>query len=173
MQSGKPRKAAKPRRDWEVGPTRLVADAMLGSLARKLRAFGLDTSYYKDGDDPTLLLLAAREGRVILTSDRALSELSASRGIPCLVVEGARESARITSLRSAARASGIRLEKGAPRCSVCNGDLHRVGKPQVVGRVPTQVSDRHWLFFQCDQCGRIYWKGSHWKKLRWLEKRLV
>ncbi len=50
-------------------PPRFVADAMLGSLARKLRIFGFDTLYFKDGGDSELLKLAKSEGRILLTSD--------------------------------------------------------------------------------------------------------
>ena len=56
--------------------TRFVADAMLGSLARKLRALGFDTAYYKSGDDLGIITLAARSSRIILTADRSLASLA-------------------------------------------------------------------------------------------------
>ncbi|HVB95073.1 MAG TPA: Mut7-C RNAse domain-containing protein [Nitrososphaerales archaeon] len=40
---------------------RFIADAMLGSLARKLRIFGFDTSYFSDGRDIELEDLARKE----------------------------------------------------------------------------------------------------------------
>ena len=152
--------------------TKFVADAMLGSLARKLRAFGFDTVYYKDGSDSDLLDLAASEGRVILSSDRSLSERAEARRMTSLVITGSKESQRLVSLRTGAEASGLLLGRGPPRCSLCNGDLLKTPKSDLVGSIPARVLRRHRLFYRCLDCGMIYWRGSHWKKLRWLEKLL-
>ncbi|HMD78435.1 MAG TPA: Mut7-C RNAse domain-containing protein [Nitrososphaerales archaeon] len=170
--SKEPRRAVSSSRRRAHDPTRLVADAMLGSLARKLRAFGFDTIYYKDGEDSTLLELAASEGRVLLTSDRALSERADNRRIMSLVIMGSKESKRLVSLRFAADAKGLVLVRGPPRCSLCNGNLERSPRSELANRLPAGVLSRHRLFYRCVLCGMVYWRGSHWKKLRWLEKRL-
>ena len=177
MLSRRPKQPASPRpRRASSKPkaeTTFVADAMLGSMARKLRAFGFDTIYYKDGNDSDLLKLAASEGRVLLTSDVALSELAGARKVKSLVISGSKEGARLSSLKAAAEARGVVLTKGPRRCSVCNGELHTAAKVELEGRIPAGVIGRHRLFHRCDRCGRIYWRGSHWKKLRWLERRLL
>ena len=152
--------------------TRFVADAMLGSLARKLRAFGFDTSYFREGNDADLLALARSEERVLLTSDRSLAELARARAVPVLTITGSKEGARILSLRRAAIAGGVGLQRGPPMCSVCNGSLVALGRAEAAGHVPLSVTKRHRLFFRCEVCGRYYWRGAHWKKLRWLERRL-
>jgi uncharacterized protein with PIN domain len=153
--------------------TKLVADAMLGSLARKLRAFGFDTSYFKDGDDSDLLALANSEGRVLLTSDRNLAQRAKLRGTRALLVVGGKESQRITSLRQQASSSRISLIPGPPRCSVCNGRLESHARSLVIGAVPPSVQRLHRKFYRCTDCGRYYWRGAHWKKLRWLQRRLT
>jgi len=170
--SKEPRRAVSSSRRRTHDPTRFIADAMLGSLARKLRAFGFDTIYYKDGEDSTLLELAASEGRVLLTSDRALSERADNRRIMSLVIMGSKESKRLVSLRFAADAKGLVLVRGPPRCSLCNGNLERSPRSELANRLPAGVLSRHRLFYRCVLCGMVYWRGSHWKKLRWLEKRL-
>ena len=152
--------------------TKFVADAMLGSLARKLRAFGFDTPYFKEGDDAALISLAREEKRVLLTSDGSLSRRARSRHVPALLITGSKESQRISSLRAAAKVAGIRIESGTRRCSVCNGRLRALRRADVSGSVPASVERRHRLFFQCVECGHRYWRGTHWKKLRWLERRL-
>ena len=152
--------------------TRFVADAMLGSLARKLRAFGFDTLYFKEGDDADLLALARAERLVVLTSDLSLAERARARGLPVLLVTGDTEGARIECLRRAATAGRVSLVGGPPLCSVCNGRLERLSRSEVAGKVPPSVERRHRLFFRCVDCGRYYWRGGHWKKLRWLERRL-
>ncbi|MBI2903001.1 MAG: hypothetical protein HYY12_05370 [Candidatus Methylomirabilis oxyfera] len=50
---------------------RLVADAMLGRLAKWLRVLGYDTLYWR-GDDAGLLRLAVAEDRLVLTRDTRL-----------------------------------------------------------------------------------------------------
>ena len=47
-----------------------LADAMLGSLARKLRVFGYDTIYLSDVKDEVVLRVGITQNRVILTCDK-------------------------------------------------------------------------------------------------------
>ncbi|MGP8125035.1 MAG: Mut7-C RNAse domain-containing protein [Nitrososphaerales archaeon] len=150
-----------------------MADAMFGSLARKTRALGFDTVYYSDGDDSGIIRIAESEGRVILTADRSLAERAHSGGTRVLLISGTTDSRRLVSLLVAARSSGISLVRGGPLCSLCDGELQRVKKTNVTGRIPLAVERRHRLFFKCLACGQFYWRGSHWKKLRWLERILV
>ena len=149
-------------------PPRFVADAMLGSLARKLRIFGFDTTYFSEGSDLELEALAEREGRVILTSDRRLFARSGGRGIRAVLVDGKTDGAK---LRSVARQAGpgltLRLGAGrASRCAVCNGELERIGRDAAEKKIPTKVLSRHRLFYVCRSCGRHYWRGRHWDRLR-------
>jgi len=154
------------------GRTRFIADAMLGSLARKLRAFGFDATYYKDGDDAGLLRLSLRDDRIILTADRSLAARADSKGIRTLVLVGDSDRERLGSLVHGATAAGVSLVRGDPLCSLCGGELRRVKKNEISGEVPPSVRRRHRLFFQCESCGQIYWRGSHWKRLMSLARQL-
>ncbi len=154
-------------------PTRFVADAMLGSLARKTRAFGFDTFYYSDGDDDRIMRIARSEGRIILTADRSLAERARKGRVSVLLVSGKSDSRRLASLLVAADSSGVSLVRGEPLCSLCGGDLQAMKRAEVAGQVPLSVEKRHRLFFKCAECGQYYWKGSHWKKLRWLDRILA
>lgn len=145
---------------------------MLGSLARKLRAFGFDTSYYRGGEDSDLIRLASSDGRIVLSSDKSLVDRARARKLAALLITGGTEGKRISSLGSGAIDAGLMLSRGEPRCSVCNGNLERIPRAKVKGRVPPLVETRHRLFYRCLACGKYYWRGSHWKKLRWLERQL-
>ncbi len=151
-------------------PTRFIADAMLGSLARKLRALGFDTTYYRQGDDAGILQLAAAEQRIVLTADRSLVERARAAKILALPLTGNKDSRRVASLVEHARSSGLRLRRGESLCSICGGKLETLNREEVSGKVPPSVERRHRLFYRCVGCGRYYWKGSHWKKLRWLQR---
>ncbi len=152
--------------------TRFVADAMLGSLARKLRALGFDTAYFKEGSDAAIVRVAVEEGRTILTADRALASRAAGGKFKAFLVTGSSDSSRLASLSRRAELSGFPLVTGESRCSICNGGLESVVKADVSSRVPSQVLKRHRLFFRCRECRQVYWRGGHWKKLRSLRRRL-
>lgn len=90
-----------------------------------------------------------------------------------MLISGKSDSRRLASLLVAAKSSGVGLVRGAPLCSICGGDLRRMSRADVAGHVPLSVERRHHLFFKCVECGQYYWKGSHWKKLRWLDRILA
>lgn len=145
---------------------------MLGSLARKLRALGFDTSYYKSGGDAGLLAAAKGEGRVVLTSDRSLAAWAPSKQVGVILLTEKSDGARVSAVARACKERGIELVRGAPLCSVCGGELEELRRADVSGEVPPSVERRHRLFFRCGGCGKLYWRGSHWKKLRSLARRL-
>jgi hypothetical protein len=154
-------------------PTKFVADAMLGSLARKMRALGFDTLYYSGGSDDGIMRIARSGRRVVLTADRSLAERARAARMNVLLVSGKSDSRRLASLLVAAKSSGVSLGRGEPLCSLCGGSLHTMGKADVAGHVPPSVVSHHRLFFKCVRCEQYYWKGSHWKKLRWLDRILA
>ena len=51
---------------------RFACDAMLGGLARWLRAAGYDASWRVDISDPDLIRLSRDEGRTLLSSDTGI-----------------------------------------------------------------------------------------------------
>ncbi|MDG6898659.1 MAG: hypothetical protein JRN24_02865 [Nitrososphaerota archaeon] len=156
-----------------MGPKRFIMDAMLGSLARKLRAFGFDALFYREGGDERLIKAARESGRVVVTADRTLSATLARKGLGVLLVEGKTDSFRIGVLLARAAEKGMRLEPGDPRCSVCNGRLRGVRRAEVTARLPDYIVGRHRLFEECAACHKLYWRGSHWKKLRSQRRRFL
>ncbi|MDV3292706.1 MAG: hypothetical protein LYZ70_00360 [Nitrososphaerales archaeon] len=153
-----------------ASPTRLAVDAMLGSLARKLRSFGFDTIYYNGGQDADLLGLCRRQRRILVTADRLLSIRAERAGLGVLLVSGSTDGSRITAMIAGARQRGLALRKGESLCSVCNGRLTPIPKSAAVETLPAAVVRRHRTFLRCEDCGKVYWRGSHWKKLRRLER---
>jgi len=152
---------------------KFVADAMLGSLARKLRIFGFDTLYFKEGSDTALEALAKRERRVVLTSDKELFRRARSRQVRVILVEGKTDGARLLSV---ARQAGLQpgsLRGMTSRCAICNGELEAIGrKDAAASEIPPKVLSRHRLFFRCTSCSRLYWRGKHWERLRRLSSSL-
>lgn len=139
---------------------------MLGSLARKLRVFGFDTVYFRIGPDSNLRKIASEERRIILTADRSLWREANSSKLDALLLEGQNDRERLRSLVEKASKASIRLKPGETRCAVCNGSLLIVRRADVSSRIPRGVFRRHRLYYECTQCGRLFWKGKHWSRLR-------
>src|SRR6266513_350721 len=124
---------------------------MLGSMARKLRIFGFDTLYFKDGSDSDLEAIARKEGRVILTSDKSLAVHSLRRGVRAILVEGSSDKARLVSILAQTRQEMAPCRgKRESRCALCNGELEVLKKGAAAEeKIPTKVLARHRLFFRC------------------------
>ncbi len=143
-----------------------LADSMLGSLARKLRIIGYDTLYLRDADDSEIIESALRTGRVILTSDKMLYHTALSRGAESILLKGNSDGRNLLEIRKWALSRGIDLRTDNTRCSICNSELFKVKKSEVAGSVPLDILRRHREFYLCRGCGKVYWRGSHWKRLR-------
>jgi uncharacterized protein with PIN domain len=139
---------------------KLLLDGMLGRLAKWLRLLGYDTAYFPDLDDHELVRLARAKGRVLLTRDR---ELTRRRGLDCLFVENDELEEQLNQV-----ISELHLETKQPfsRCPVCNTPLREVEKPSVKERVPPYVFRTKEHFSLCPECDRIYWRGTHWARIR-------
>jgi uncharacterized protein with PIN domain/sulfur carrier protein ThiS len=140
---------------------RFVADAHLGGLARLLRMAGFDTLYDNGMDDAAIAAVAAAQSRVVLTRDR---ELLKRRGVGygCYVhaLRPAGQLAEVAGrLDLAAHAAPFTL------CLHCNAPLREVARELVLDRLPETVRAHHRQFSTCDLCHRVYWKGSHWKRM--------
>jgi uncharacterized protein len=171
-QSGPRKRQGSPGEGRRRNRTSFAVDAMHGSLVRKLRALGFDSAYYKAGSDEEMIGFAAREGRLIVSSDRTLVARATSRGVPAILLKGKTDGIRLGEISEGAARLGISLKRGGSLCSLCGGELRSQSKEDVAGLVPPSVESHHRLFYRCSRCGHIYWHGGHWKKLRSLAKRL-
>ena len=148
--------------------TRFVADVHLGALARRLRLLGFDTLYDRQYDDARLAAISARERRILLTRDVGLLKHGVvSRGHWVRNTDPQRQLLEIIREFSLQRD----LEPFT-RCTICNGQLRPIAREAVADRVPPRVRARFRRFMECAGCRRIYWRGSHYRKLeslaRWL-----
>lgn len=139
---------------------KFLADAMLGRLAKWLRILGHDTAYFRQLDDQELVRIARAENRVLLTRDR---ELTRRKGLRSYLVEGDRFEDQLGQLL---RDLKLDSEGPFPRCARCNTRLEAIKREEVKGRVPSYVYDQHDHFTLCPHCDRVYWRGTHWQRMR-------
>ena len=145
---------------------KLLADGMLGRLARWLRLLGYDTAYDNVADDLALARQARAEGRVLLTRDR---ELAARRGLRTLLIHSETLEEQLQEVR---QALGPSPYPPLSRCTVCNVELSLVSPEDVAERVPPYVLRTQSRFLECPRCGRVYWAGSHARKIEEMLRRL-
>ena len=51
------------------------------------------------------------------------------------------------------------------RCIDCNGLIHKADKVAVMDNLAANIATQFETFYQCDQCKKVYWKGSHYIKM--------
>ncbi len=138
---------------------KFLVDHMLGKLAKYLLFMGFDT-YYPSGSDSdnTLLRIAEKEGRIIITRDREL----ARRSNGFLVHSDNYRK----QLKEIVKHFNLNTNHMLTRCSVCNVLLIKVDREKIRDRVPLYVYEHSDVFFQCPKCERIYWFGTHTEKIK-------
>jgi len=141
-------------------PLQLLADGMLGKLAKWLRLLGYDTAYDNDASDPELARRARAEDRILLTRDR---ELSARRGLRTLLIQSQVLEEQVREVQDAL---GPPSKPPLTRCPVCNGVLEEISPAEVADRVPPYVRRTQTEFRRCPGCDRVYWPGSHLQEMR-------
>jgi len=145
---------------------KFLIDGMLGKLARWLRLLGYDVDYEKDVSDSQLISWADSRGCVLLTSDIMLHRLAVARGVKSYLVKGGSEAERLSRV---AKRFNLNLDVNlqTSRCPTCGSPIKPVSKTSVIGKVPLTTYRAYRQFWVCinPNCEKIYWKGSHWKKI--------
>jgi len=149
-------------REWPLRVTRFVADAHLGGLARLLRMAGFDTLYRNDYHDREIADIAIREGRIVLTRDRDLLKLrDITHGCYVHALKPAEQFGEMVDRLDLARSL-----RPFTLCMACNAPLRAIDKAQMLEKLPPSVQANYERFTICELCGRIFWEGSHWKRMQ-------
>ncbi len=140
---------------------RFVLDTHLGKLASYLRMLGFDTLYKNFISDETLANISANEHRILLTRDRGLLKRSAvTHGYLVRADDPRKQAEEILQ-----RFDLVSAIKPFRLCMCCNEPLEKVMLEDVKEKVPPRVREQVNEYRRCPGCSRIYWKGSHHKKM--------
>jgi len=161
-----------PKHEVEPYLPSFLADAMLGDIARKLRILGYDTTYIKDTSDSCVLQAALKEKRILLTRDKELFKRVVKRGIQGILLEKQDETDNIAYALTKNKIYCVSFDARTARCSLCNGILEPRSSTKVKRRLPRNVVTTYNNFFQCSNCGKAYWEGSHISRLHMLAQRI-
>lgn len=148
---------------------RFLADVNLGKLARYLRLLGFDTRSDSQWHDPELVEIAARESRLLLTKDRPLLKRSAvTHGY---LVRAVDPPVQLVEVVGRFELSGE--IRPFTRCLECNGIVRSVEKADIDHLLEPLTRRSFEEFRQCPDCGRVFWKGSHHRRLAAMVEEVV
>jgi uncharacterized protein with PIN domain len=141
---------------------RFIADAHLGGLAQLLRLAGFDTRYDNNFPDDEIEQLAHDESRIVLTRDRELlKRRTVLRGCYVRALQADEQFREVSE-----RLDLVQHVRAFRLCLMCNAPLRPAMPGEIDGRVPDGVRERHTRFATCDVCRRVFWEGSHWRRMR-------
>lgn len=135
---------------------------MLGRLARWLRVLGYDTSYDMELADPVLVRQANAEDRILLTRDRhLLQDLRPARA------HEVRQDDPLLQLKDVVEALQLAPPRALfTRCLLDNAALQQLQPEEALPLLPEGVRGLADNVRRCPQCGRLYWDGSHVRRMR-------
>lgn len=135
---------------------KFVADCMLGRLSRWMRILGFDVLYLKE-DDETIMAIAEKEKRVILTRDTRMG----GKKFKCKIYYVKNDDWKKQLKEVLERFSLSKKIKPYTRCPECNTILKIVKKERVKYLVPSFIYNQKNDFALCKKCGKVFWEGSH------------
>jgi len=142
-------------------PAKFACDVHLGKLARHLRLMRLDTIYKINITDQELFNISQKEKRVLLTRDIGI--LKNNRATRAFFVYNTSPEKQWKEIIK--RFKWSTSVKPFSRCLECNGKIKRTAKSKVLKFLPLKVQKFYKMFYQCADCRKIYWQGSHYQKL--------
>jgi uncharacterized protein with PIN domain len=144
-------------------PIRFLCDEMLGHLCRYLRAAGYDTLFDTNGlPDRDLLRLCREQGRYFLTADQLIVEHKAALNVAFVLPN--------VELDQLGAIVGEHfqldwLSHAFTRCLEDNTPL-LPADADALQRIPEDARKPDEPYSYCPGCGRVYWRGSHYKRMR-------
>ncbi len=147
---------------------RFILDAHLGRLAAYLRMLGFDALYSNAFRDEEVAQISAREARILLTRDQGLLKRSivtygywVRTTLPREQVVEVVNYFELTPVMNPFR-----------RCVHCNSLLQPVSKELILHRLLPETRQYHHEFYICPACDRIYWKGSHYRRMMYFIEKI-
>lgn len=142
---------------------KFLCDAMLGGLARWLRAAGYDAEFEYGIDDGELVRRAGESGRIVLSSDGPLFDRNVIRNGQIDALYIPQQLSKIEQLKFVM--NRLKLPLRRPRCMSCGGALVEVPKHAVTDEAPPLAFRNCDRFWRCSRCGKLLWRGTHWHKI--------
>lgn len=140
---------------------KFILDINLGKLARKLRMLGFDSLYENNYIDDNLVENSHDQNRIILTRDIGLLKHKlVSRGYWVRSTEPEKQLSEVIK-----KFDLFSKFKPFSICMACNGGINPVDKEKILNNLPPKTKLNFDEFYECANCRKIYWKGSHYQNM--------
>jgi uncharacterized protein with PIN domain len=145
---------------------RFLVDSNAGKLARWLRIMGYDALFFNNIDDSALVDMAFKEGRVVLTKDTQIirRRLVTNGQLKVILTQSDDPKEQLRQVVKELKLD-CRL-KQFTRCLECNQLLVPRSREEVKELVPPYVFRTQDQYMQCPACLRVYWRGTHWQRMK-------
>lgn len=143
-----------------------LADSMLGKLARWMRLIGYYVEYAGSEESDTQIIEHCIENNLfLLTRDREMS----SRYANSLYLDSDKY---FVQLKRVMVEFPPDKDLYFSRCPVCNGLVNKIPANSYSYSLPESVRERFYWIYLCNDCGKVYWEGSHFEAILETIKRL-
>lgn len=142
-------------------PQDFIVDVHLGKLAKDLRMLGFNCLYSNDNSKENLMAKAEDENRIILSRDiKLLKNGRVKRGYWLRSQDPKEQLIEVVKYFQL-------IDKIQPftRCIICNGKIEEVSKETIEEFLLPKTKQHFNKFYQCHDCSRIYWEGSHFDRM--------
>jgi len=155
-------------REKPLRETKFILDVHLGKLTKLLRRLGFDSEYRNNYSDSEIVNISLKEKRIILTRDRGILKIKKVTHGYC--VRSTNPKKQINEVLN--KFDLFKQIKPFLRCILCNGMLNKVDKEKIKSHLQQKTEQYYTEFNRCSKCGKIYWKGSHYKKMKDFVKKI-
>ncbi len=146
----------------DVSEIKFFADVNVARLVRWLRAIGVDTEWEDAIADHDLIKRAIEENRIVLTLDKKLTREWRADNVLLL-----QSDKFVEQFEQVVKQFHLKLPPELfIRCLVCNTLLRLASETEILEQAPPRARENHDTFHVCPKCEKIYWKGSHTRRMR-------
>jgi uncharacterized protein with PIN domain len=141
---------------------KFFVDVNAASVVRWLRAVGIDTAWEDAIADDDLIRRAIEEKRYVLTLDKRI--LREFRADNVLLLKSNRA---VEQFREIVAHFKIEKPRGLfTRCLHCNILLREASAEEISFVLPSHPMPDQVTFQYCPACSKVYWEGSHTRRMR-------
>jgi len=140
---------------------KFIVDVNLGRLARYLRLMGFDSLYDNNYPDEDIAQFSKEQNRIVLTRDVGLLKRKDISHGYWVRSDKPREQLDEVVIRFGLQDKIQKMKY----CSHCNGKLFEVAKEEIIDQLKKKTEENFNKFYQCNDCKKIYWKGSHFDNI--------
>ena len=146
-----------------IPPEKFLCDRMILDLGRWLRAAGYDAAFAgKAESDTEILKRSLAEKRWLLTRDSEFLEMKQATDVLIFCGQNSLEIC-VELLNKLLLIDWLFCPFS--RCLICNSLLIKPKVEIVTEKVPKEVRLKTDQFWYCEHCQKIFWDGSHTKRM--------